>query len=233
MSQPFKLFRLQQKDSQIDQFQVRLRQIETEIKDDIALRNAEKEAERTGRELHEGRNLLKKADDLLQNQKLKIETAESTLYSGKIKNPKELQDLENEAASLRRYLSVLEDRYLEALLIEEQLDEENKIAQNEFISENEKYSRKLNMLEGEKKKLVSDLTRLSLERAAIANSIDIDDLKLYEKLREIRSGIAVSRVTDKACSACGTTLSATLLHAARNPNQISRCDTCSRILYLG
>lgn len=233
MSQPFKLFRLQQIDSQIDELRARLNQIEIEIKDDVVLRNAEKNAQRTEKELQESRKLLRKADDNLQKQKIKIETTESTLYSGKVKNPKELQDLESEAASLKRYLSVLEDRYLEALLNEEELSAEDTSAQKEFLTEEENFAEKLSLLKGEKKKLESDVARLSQERAAIVSSVDEDDLALYEKLRNLRSGVAVSKVTDKACSACGTTLSATLLHAARNPNQINRCETCSRILYLG
>lgn len=233
MSQPFKLYRLQQTDSQIDQLKNRLDQIEIEIQDDVALRNAEKNAERTEKELQESRRLLRIADDNLQKQKSKIKSTESRLYSGKVKNPKELQDLENESVSLKRFLSVLEDRYLEALLQEEELAAKDTSSRNELNTERENYSKKMSTLEGERKKLESDVTRLSAERAVIASSVDAEDLRLYEKLREIRSGVAVARVSDKACSACGTTLSATLLHAARNPNQINRCDTCSRILYLG
>jgi len=233
MSQPFKLFRLQQKDSQIDQYVVRLRQIELEIKDDLALKNAIKNSEISDKEHQKSRNILTKADDNLQKQRLKIETTESTLYSGKVKNPKELQDLENEAISLKRYLSVLEDRYLEALLEEEEFAVQNKSAQIELKNEENKHSNKLAELGKEKHKLESDVARISEERDVIAGSIDADDLNLYERLRKSRSGVAVARVTDKACSACGTTLSATLLHAARNPNQINRCETCSRILYLG
>jgi predicted nucleic acid-binding Zn-ribbon protein len=233
MSQPFKLFRLQQKDSQIDQYIARLKQIELEIKDDRTLKNAIKNSEISDKEHQKSRNILTKADDNLQKQRLKIETTESTLYSGKVKNPKELQDLENEAISLKRYLSVLEDRYLEALLEEEEFAVQNKSAQIELKNEENKHSNKLAELGKEKHKLESDVARISEERDVIAGSIDADDLNLYERLRKSRSGVAVARVTDKACSACGTTLSATLLHAARNPNQINRCETCSRILYLG
>jgi predicted nucleic acid-binding Zn-ribbon protein len=233
MSQPFKLFRLQQKDSQIDQYIARLRQIELEIKDDRTLKNAIKNSEISDKEHQKSRNILTKADDNLQKQRLKIETTESMLYSGKVKNPKELQDLENEAISLKRYLSVLEDRYLEALLEEEEFAVQNKSAQIELKNEENKHSNKLAELGKEKHKLESDVARISEERDVIAGSIDADDLNLYERLRKSRSGVAVARVIDKACSACGTTLSATLLHAARNPNQINRCETCSRILYLG
>ena len=150
MSQPFKLYRLQQTDTQIDQLKNRLDQIEIEIQDDVALRNAEKNAERTEKELQESRRLFRIADDNLQKQKSKIKSTESRLYSGNVKNPKELQDLENESVSLKRFLSVLEDRYLEALLHEEELAAKDTSAGNELITERENYSNKLSMLEGER-----------------------------------------------------------------------------------
>jgi predicted nucleic acid-binding Zn-ribbon protein len=85
----------------------------------------------------------------------------------------------------------------------------------------------------EKATLQEDLTRLQAERQAAASSIPQAELDLYNQLRQQRRGIAVAQVTDTYCSACGSTLSAALLHAARLPNQIARCDTCGRILYAG
>ena len=52
----------------------------------------------------------------VNKQKVKIEQSEASLYSGNVTNPKELQDLQNEAAALKRYLVTLEDRQLEAML---------------------------------------------------------------------------------------------------------------------
>jgi len=60
-----------------------------------------------------------------------------------------------------------------------------------------------------------------------------EDIKLYTNLRESRRGIAVSKVVDKTCSSCGSTINASLLHAARSPTQINTCDVCGRILYTG
>ena len=51
------------------------------------------------------------ADDL----KSKIAPAETKLYSGAIKNPKELADLQADIDQLKRHLSAVEDRDLEAL----------------------------------------------------------------------------------------------------------------------
>ena len=233
MSQPFKLYRLQQLDSQLDKLLSRLNEIEKELEDDLVFQAAQKRAELTDEHLQNKKKELKRAEENLLSQRTKIEQTEATLYSGKVKNPKELQDLENESAALKRYRSVLEDRMLEAMLAEEEALEAHKAANENFNEQRTILNLNQNRLKKEKKELKIDFERISEERAAAVGSIPDGDLTLYEKLRSQRRGIAVSRVKNKACSACGTTLSATLLHAARNPNQLNRCETCSRILYAG
>jgi predicted nucleic acid-binding Zn-ribbon protein len=87
-------------------------------------------------------------------------------------------------------------------------------------------------LSEEKAALLKDVARLQTERDAAANGIPPDDLQLYSSLRIQRNGVAVASVSDRACAACGSTLSAALLQSARSPNQITRCASCGRILYL-
>ena len=85
----------------------------------------------------------------------------------------------------------------------------------------------------EQTSISDEVQRLQVERQAATSSVPEADLKLYNQLRQSRRGVAVARVTDTYCTACGSTLSAALLHAARSPNQITRCDSCGRILYTG
>jgi predicted nucleic acid-binding Zn-ribbon protein len=233
MSQPFKLYRLQQLDSQLDKISLRLNEIEAELQDDSDFQNAHQQAEIADRNLHDRRKELKRAEENLQSQRTKIEQTESTLYSGKVINPKELQDLENESAALKRYRGVLEDRLLEAMMAEEEAQESFRVANFNMNEQKTILNLSQNKLKKEKKGLQADFEVNKEERAAATGSIPEKDLALYEQLRTQRMGIAVSKVNNKACSACGTILSATLLHAARNPNQLNRCETCSRILYVG
>ncbi|MFC2053107.1 zinc ribbon domain-containing protein [Chloroflexota bacterium] len=233
MSSPFKLFRLQQTDNQIDHRTTRMVEIETALKDDEALKLGTSTLQSAEHELKELRKALHLAEDNVSGQRLKIEQTEATLYSGKVKNPKELQDLQNEAAALKRYLSVLEDRLLEAMLAEEEAASQYDYAFHELEIEQSRYNQMQNDLSNEKVKFENELARLQGERTATTGSIPEDDLILYQQLRVQRRGIAVAKVSNKACSACGSLLSATLLHSARSPNQITLCDTCGRILYFG
>lgn len=233
MSSPFKLFRLQTIDSQIDGMKSRIREIEEKLKDDEELMQAREEAEQTGCDWLKAQKNLRQSEEQVRQQRLKIEQNEATLYSGRMHNPKELQDLQNEVASLKRYLSVLEDRQLESMLAEE---DANATAQTAKIQlEKIEAARKTQnaTLLTERERLLNDIARFQAERNAAVSDIPSADLDLYEKLRIQRRGIAVSKVVNKTCSACGSTLNTSLLHAARSPSQITRCDMCGRILYTG
>jgi uncharacterized protein len=233
MSQPFKLYRLQQLDSQFDRTQTRLREIESILSEDEQVRQAQDETDQAAAALEQARKALRQAEENVRQQRIKIEQAEAALYGGKVRNPKELQDLQNDTAALKRYRGVLEDRQLEAMMAEEDSQSASQAATVHLEKVKADTLERNQLLLNEKSRLLQEIAHIEQERQAAAATIEAPDLALYEKLRTQRRGIAVSKVTNKACSACGSTLNATLLDAARIPNQLSRCDVCGRILYLG
>lgn len=233
MSQIFKLFRLQQIDTRIDKIQSRLEEIELTLNDNEAVRRAEVKTARALKSLEDTRKTLKHAEQEVQAQRVKIEQNQAALYGGKVRNPKELQDLQNEAEALKRYLNVLEDRQLEAMLQVDEAESQHQATVQHLESTQNRSEAQNAELVIEKDSLLQELERESSEREMIAKGIDGADRRLYDSLRQQRSGIAVAKVTENTCSACGSTLSASLLQAARSPNQIARCATCGRILYSG
>ncbi len=233
MSQSFKLYRLQQIDSQIDRVKARLREIDLALKEDSALRQAQGQIQSVEKTVQEAAKTLRHTEADVQAQRIKIEQTEAALYGGKVRNPKELQDLQNESIALKRYLSVLEDRQLDAMLILEQAEVDQKTAlADHTTAQTETNERNTNLLK-ERSILLMDLERQQEERNAAASNIPEVDLQTYEQLRKQRNGVAVAKVVDKTCAACGSTLSAALLSAAHNPNQLTRCASCGRILYAG
>ena len=55
-------------------------------------------------------------EEEVREQQIKIEQNQSRLYSGKVTNPKELQDLQAEAEAFKRQLSLHENRQLEKMM---------------------------------------------------------------------------------------------------------------------
>jgi len=233
MNRPFKLHRLQQIDSQLDVMQKRLLQIQEILDQDEALRLSADRSHQAEVGLQQARKQLTRAEQDVLGQRIKIEQSEASLYSGKIKNPKELQDLQNEVSALKRYLDVLEDRQLEAMLSEEEAIAYNSSARLNLEKIQTQFNQQAVELNQEQEKIHKDMIRVQGERQAALSSIPPEDMKIYKKLRDSRHGIAVTIVTDKTCSACGSTLNTALHYAAHSPNQINTCESCGRILYIG
>jgi uncharacterized protein len=231
MSAPFKLFRLQQIDSLLDRARARLREIQAALEEDSALRAAQALLAKKDQELEEASKALRRAEQDVQAQRIKIEQTEASLYGGKVRNPKELQDLQNESAALKRYRDVLEDRQLEAMMTVEECENASTAAAEALEEVQKRVAAQNARLVQEQTGLLKDIERMENERQAAASSLQAPELRIYEQLRLTRNGIAVAKVTDRACAACGSTLSAALLSAARSPNQFTRCSTCNRILY--
>lgn len=233
MSQPFRLYRLQQIDTQLDRATARLDKIEIALSENKAVRRAQGRIEKAEDQLQEARKNLSRAEQDVQSQRNKIEQTEATLYGGKVRNPKELQDLQNESAALKRYLAVLEDRQLEAMLALDEAEQGYEQAIQELEKVQKEKSGQIAELSEEKTTLLKQVSRLQVEREAAASGIPPDDMQIYTKLRLQRNGVAVAKVTDNTCAACGSTLSAALLQSARSQNELSRCASCGRILYAG
>lgn len=233
MSQSFKLFRLQQIDSKLDKTLSRLSEIEEILADNNQIRLAEGKVEKTHQVRDDDAAKLRRAEIDVQSQRSKIEQSEATLYSGKVQNPKELQDLQNEVESLKRFLSTLEDRQLEAMLVLDDAEEGYQAAVESHTRIVEEINIQNKHLLKEKELLMQDHIRQESEREAAASNISTDDLELYNALRPKKSGVAVSRVVERTCSACGSTLTAATFSSANIPTKITRCDTCRRILYVG
>lgn len=227
------LYRLQQVDSQMDQVRARLKAIRETLENDLELRSA-MDAVSAAEELHrQASRALKETEAEVEKQSIKIEQTESSLYSGSVHNPKELQDLQLDVTSLKKHLGTLEERELDAMVRAEEAENEFQSARENLDSLRSSLKDQNHDLTTESETLNRDLDRLKAERDAVTGDINAQLLKTYEGLRQHKRGMAVAIISDDACSACGTTLTASQQQGARNAAQLYYCPTCGRILYSG
>lgn len=231
MSAALGLFRLQLIDSRMDEIRARLGEIRQILENDEEMRQAKVKTEETEVAHQATLQALKRAEVEVNKQKLKIEQSESSLYSGSVKNPKELQDLQNEVASLKRYLETLEDRQLEAMLEEEAAEAENQAAVAELEKTTARLAKEYQSLTDEQSTLNKEMERLEAERQAALAPLDSSLLATYDNLRQQRRGLAVAEVSEGACAACGATLTPAQRQSAHSTTQIYNCSTCGRILF--
>jgi predicted nucleic acid-binding Zn-ribbon protein len=115
MNQASLLFQLQTIDLEISRHRNRLEVINSQLIDDGILQQAFTQVHDSKLKLSIARQELKSLEETANETRIKIETCESSLYSGKINSPKELKDLEAEIQSLKRRLSSIDDQQLEVM----------------------------------------------------------------------------------------------------------------------
>jgi predicted nucleic acid-binding Zn-ribbon protein len=233
MSQISILYRLQHIDSQLDSARITLQSIENKLNDNSMLVSAHQNLDEAEQKNKDELKILRDCENKSYNTRIKIELSEASLYSGKIHNPKELQDLQNEIASLKRLIVTLEDKELAAMMSVEEAETNLNRAKQALQEIQAVIIEKNANLIGERTRLIAQIERLEAERQATLPPISTEDLNLYEQLRKIRSGVAVVKISSRACAACGATLTAALIQSSQSTGQMVRCPTCGRILYPG
>jgi predicted nucleic acid-binding Zn-ribbon protein len=227
------LFRLQTLDSQIDSHQARLSEIDADLGHHPDLDRARTEEENARAALENARQELRQAEGEARNQQQRIAETDKTLYGGGVSNPKELQDLQEEAASLRRYLSVLEERQLHAMMQCEESEKAVTAAEAARRQQERLRSAAEEKLQAERATLQTTLETIGFQREAAVSAVTAEDLDRYNALRRTKHGMAVVRFESGACGACGVTPSSARMDSARSGQEIIQCGNCGRILYMG
>ena len=119
MNISFTLFQLQEIDSGLDSYNKRLDEIESLLTNKETIAICENKLEIAEGELKSASKDVNSVNDEIQQKIIKISQSESTLYSGSVKNPKELEDFQLEIASLKKVIITLEDKLLDFLIVQE------------------------------------------------------------------------------------------------------------------
>ncbi len=233
MSESLNLYRLQQLDTNIDQIETRLGEIERILNDNQRIQKATKALKQAEEIAKKARIELHQIEDKVEAQRLKRRKSEASLFSGKIKNPKELQDLQMETEALKRYIAQLEDEQIEAMITHETAEKAEKQAIKALEQAKGTTAEENAEMLGERNKLQDDLERLIREKEAVLQSTKPESLRLYNKLRKAKHGTAVAAVTDGGCSVCGQALTPADLQSIRASNKLVFCPSCGRILFAG
>ncbi len=231
MNQAPHLYKLQQLDNEIDRIEVRLINITQLIASNREIEEARQHLDESKRQTHQAEQGLKQQEEVVKEIRIKIATSEQSLYGGKIHNPKELQDLQTEIASLKKRLSIAEDLQLEQMMTLETCEAQAKQAEDHLQKVKDNKASELSLLKGEQDTLQKKLDRLNKERPATTASIVPDALQKYESIRKAKNGRAVVAIIDDSCEGCGAPVRPAEKQAARSSNQLVFCDTCGRIIY--
>ncbi len=165
----------------------------------------------------------------LEDLEAKLAAATEALYSGRIKNPKDLASLQHEVAGLKDRRVRLEERVLHVM-------ERVEMASVSVTGKRQEFGRAEEQWHGQQQKLAADIEQLNGTLSELRQQaqqslavIDPETAGLYQQLRK-RKGWAVARLEQGACRGCGMSLSTAELQRAKG-NRLIQCNNCSRILF--
>lgn len=225
------LFKLQQIDLTLRKNKSRLDEIQQLLANDASVKRAQKLLEQAENILKPLQVNLRDLELQVQSTKQKREASENRLYSGNVSNPKELQEIEQNIASLKRWQSELEDKQLELMLEVEDANASFEQAQENLQVVSTKAAANNQELLAEKQSLEAETKMLRENRVEVVSELDEVDVALYEKMKPQMAFRPISVLSPEGhCTICGVQQINTHAQAIRRSDELMRCANCNRIL---
>ncbi len=163
----------------------------------------------------------------------KLKANQERLYSGQVRNPKELKSLQEEAAALRRHRSQLEDRELELMIAIEESEAERAERQARLHQIEDSWRADQAGMFAEKDRLQQRLAELEEQQSGMRDEIGSKDLIFYDDLQGRLGGKGIALLKDGLCQGCGVDVPMTVARAAERGQGLNYCPICDRLLYGG
>jgi len=160
----------------------------------------------------------------------KLLALEKELYSGRIRNPKELTNLQHETTGLKVKRSELEDTALEIMEQAEGSAARVNTLKSELEQLEAEWQSQQRKLTADMEQLNAKLSDLRHRRELLSAEVDPQVVESYDELRKLR-GTAVAKVEQGVCQGCRISLSNAELQRARS-GSLMHCSSCGRILFL-
>jgi uncharacterized protein len=228
------LLAVQEHDTKIDQLEHRRRtlpersELDGVMNELAAVDAATADAEARHGELARSQ---RRIDDEVAALRAKSDQSNATMYGGTVTNPRQLEALQEEIASLQRRISHLEDQELELMELSEPVEAEiAQLAERRAALDERGMALRVAIAEQESA-IDAELDQVGGERAALASGIDPDLLAEYVAIRS-RLGVGIARLVGGSCQGCHLSLSAMEVDRIKrlDPDETVHCEECGRLL---
>ncbi len=154
------------------------------------------------------------------------------LDSGAVTNPRDLENLQSEIASLAKRQGDLEDVVLEVMERRESAAERAAELGERVESVGAKVQEVTAARDAALAEIDSEVDSVRKERETIAAAVPDDLIKLYDKIREREGGVGAAKLFQRRCEGCRLELNITELNEVREApaDAVVRCENCRRIL---
>lgn len=230
MSQASSLYALQQIELQVIRAQKRLAEIDAQLNDNVAVAQARQQRDAAAQPLPALRARVQDLELEIESTEAKARASDQQLYSGNVKNPKALQELQQEIEALKAWRAQLEDRLLEAMVAHEDAQRALASAQSALDRALADLQQTHSDLTAEHATLTETLARLHRERDAALQMVSPQALKAYNTLKPRRANQPVALLQGRTCTACGVEQTSVVVENAQRGDKLVPCSNCGRIL---
>jgi len=226
------LYRLQEIDLELEAKRIAQGEVGERLGQSEELEEARRAAEEQRQRLGDFQKKQRQAEWAVEEVRAKLGPLVERLYSGAIKNPKELVGLQQDVDSLKGRQRELEDRVLEAMSSVEEAERGLAEADSSLSDIESRWQGEQESLLRQREDLQREIPELEARRSRQETSIEAEVMRQYDGLRAAHQGRAVAKVERGICQGCRITLPMHVLQRARKGNHLVRCTSCERILYL-
>ena len=230
MSVSRQLYQLQELDLEIESNERALEQVASQIGESREVARTQNQLESAQQHLEELKHKQHSAEWEIDDIATKLTAVEETLFSGRVKNPKELTNLQHEVEVLKAQRNRREDKALEIMDQVEQSEAKVATIRNQLETMKAEWEHQQQRLSQESERLKGILSDLEHKRQLLADEIEPQAFEFYQNLRKGK-GTAVAKVEQGVCRGCRISLPTTELQRARGGSLV-QCSSCGRILFL-
>ena len=224
------LHKVQEIELEVIQRRKRIRDIDEEVENSASLAAAQAVVDQIQEDLAPYEEKKRELELQIQLNADKQQESEAKLYDGSVTNPKELQDLQTEVDSLKRWHEELGKRLHEVYQLIDAKQVLMDEAQTELESATEEVREQQKELNKEKKSLEKENKALLEKRKEIAMQISRDNFVTYNDMRRKKANRPMSILNENSCSVCGIEQTTAVIREVKSDENPVYCINCGRIL---
>jgi uncharacterized protein len=230
MTQAEALYHLQEIDLRLLSAHKRLKEIETALGDNRTVVEAQTQLEVTKRILSPMQAKARNLELETQSTREKANAAEEHLYSGRVRNPKEMQDIQKEIEALKRRYAELDDTLLELMMSIEEVEATLSGEQTTLEHVTAAWENAHQGLLTEQSQLQSQMKTLQAQRTQALTQVTAENLQIYNNLRTKKNHQPMALMSSGSCTVCGVEQTMAIEREARSGQKLVNCLSCGRIL---
>jgi predicted nucleic acid-binding Zn-ribbon protein len=173
-----------------------------------------------------------KVDADVEQVRTRRDRDRSRMDQGLVSNPKDLERMQHEMASLERRIVTLEDEELEVMARLEDAQRTLDDLTTQLADADQRNGKLEEARDAKYAEIDAELADLALKRGPVAGEVPADLLALYDRLRAAKNGVGAAALRARQCGGCMLTLDNAELGKIRAAadDEVLRCEECQRIL---